>query len=74
MKGGVKSGFNHVEVKFENHLWRVKGKHLVRVTEEDIAWSAMNDGDVFVLEVPSKASIFVWNGSTSSRQEKTKVR
>lgn len=68
--GGVKSGFNHIENKFRPRLLQVKGKHHVRVTEVDMAWSSFNSGDVFILDLGQV--VFVWNGKDSSRTERMK--
>lgn len=71
LEGGHASGFNHVEHKFRQRLLHVKGKHHVRVTELEAAamqWSAMNHGDVFILDLGRV--LFVWNGKDASLSEK----
>ncbi|VDH98590.1 advillin [Mytilus galloprovincialis] len=69
LEGGHASGFNHVEHKFRQRLLHVKGKHHVRVTEAaGMQWSAMNHGDVFILDLGRV--LFVWNGKEASVTEK----
>lgn len=70
MKGGVASGFNHVEKKVTQRLLHVKGKHHVRSTECEKSWSSFNDGDVFILDLGKV--LFVWTGKESSRTERIK--
>jgi len=37
-----------------------------------IAWRCMNEGDVYILDVGK--ILYVWNGKSSSRTERIKVR
>lgn len=72
MKGGVASGFNHVEQKVTQRLLHIKGRHHVRCEEVEKTWSSFNDGDVFILDLGKVQ--YVWMGKESSRTEKIKVR
>jgi hypothetical protein len=51
LKGGIASGFNHVEATaYAPRLLHCKGpRKSVRVTEVPLALDSLNDGDVFVL-------------------------
>lgn len=71
MKGGVASGFNHVEQKITQRLLQVKGRHHVRCEEVEKSWSSFNDGDVFILDLGKVQ--YVWMGKESSRTERIKV-
>ena len=71
MKGGVASGFNHVEQKVTQRLLHVKGRHHVRAEEVEKSWNSFNDGDVFILDLGKVQ--FVWMGKESSRTERMKV-
>ncbi|XP_076459469.1 advillin-like isoform X2 [Babylonia areolata] len=71
-KGGVKSGFNHVDNAFEPRLIKVKGKRNPRYTEmEEIDWNQMNKGDCFILDIGEV--LFPWIGSSSNRTERMKT-
>jgi len=71
LDGGVKSGFKHVEKdKYEPRLLHLKGSRNVRVTQVPIKRESLNDGDVFVLDLG--LTIYQWNGSKASKQEKAK--
>ncbi|ONK69614.1 uncharacterized protein A4U43_C05F24820 [Asparagus officinalis] len=73
-KGGVASGFRHVEInesEHENRLYVCKGKHVVRVGEVPFVRSSLNHDDVFILD--TKRKIFQFNGSKSSIQERAKA-
>ena len=59
-KGGVQSGFKHArtnvsEVKRILHL---KGRRSVRATEVELDWSALNQGDVFIIEIENVSVFF----------------
>lgn len=71
MKGGVTSGFNHVEQKVTQRLLHIKGRHHVRCEEVEKTWSSFNDGDVFILDLGKVQ--FVWMGKEASRTERIKV-
>jgi len=51
MKGGVASGFTHVEKTVTQRLLHIKGRHHVRCEEVDKVWKSFNDGDVFILDL-----------------------
>ncbi|XP_077974564.1 villin-1-like [Styela clava] len=72
-KGGVASGFNHVETnKYDvRRLLHVKGKKNVVATEVDLSWDSMNVGDVFILDLGKY--ILQWNGPESNRMERIKA-
>ncbi|CAN9506309.1 unnamed protein product [Ophioblennius macclurei] len=72
-KGGVASGFNHVETNAYNvlRLLHVKGRKHVAATEVEVAWSSFNNGDIFLLDMGK--AIVQWNGPLSNRREKLKA-
>ena len=52
LKGGVQSGFEHVERDvYPTRLYHIKGKRIVRMTEIEVHYKNVNDGDVFILDV-----------------------
>uniref|UniRef100_A0AAY4B1D0 HP domain-containing protein n=1 Tax=Denticeps clupeoides TaxID=299321 RepID=A0AAY4B1D0_9TELE len=71
-KGGVASGFQHVETNVYNirRLLHVKGTKNVTATEVEVSWNSFNSGDVFLLDMGKM--IVQWNGPQSNRQEKLK--
>ena len=72
LKGGVASGFNHVERDaYETRLLQLKGARMVRVSVVPLNASSLNAGDVFVLDMG--LSIIQWNGSEANRKEKAKA-
>uniref|UniRef100_A0A669D126 Villin like n=1 Tax=Oreochromis niloticus TaxID=8128 RepID=A0A669D126_ORENI len=72
-KGGVASGFNHVETNAYNvlRLLHVKGRKDVTATEVEVSWSSFNKGDIFLLDIGK--AIVQWNGPQSNRREKLKA-
>ncbi|XP_065886890.1 gelsolin, cytoplasmic-like [Dysidea avara] len=71
LAGGIESGFKKVDRdKFETRLLHVKGRRNVRVSQTQLSWAAMNDGDVFILDMGRQ--IYVWNGLEAGRLEKIK--
>ena len=55
MKGGLASGFHHVEPeKHDTRLLHVKGKRVARVTVVEPKVSSLNSGDVFILDTGAK--------------------
>uniref|UniRef100_A0A668A9K1 Villin like n=1 Tax=Myripristis murdjan TaxID=586833 RepID=A0A668A9K1_9TELE len=72
-KGGVSSGFHHVETNFYNilRLLHVKGRKHVTAKEVEVSWNSFNNGDIFLLDVGK--AIVQWNGPQSNRQEKLKA-
>ncbi|XP_040921286.1 villin-1 [Toxotes jaculatrix] len=72
-KGGVASGFNHVDTNVYNvlRLLHVKGRKHVTATEVEVSWNSMNNGDIFLLDMGK--AIVQWNGPQSNRREKLKA-
>uniref|UniRef100_A0A672RFD4 Villin like n=1 Tax=Sinocyclocheilus grahami TaxID=75366 RepID=A0A672RFD4_SINGR len=72
-KGGVGSGFTHVESNMYNmqRLLHVKGTKHVTAREVEVSWSSFNVGDIFLLDLGK--ALIQWNGPQSNRQEKLKV-
>lgn len=81
MKGGVSSGFRHVEEEEKpevNMLLRVYkldhhpgGKSSTVVHEVEPTWQSLDDEDVFVLDKGDK--IWVWQGQACSPMQKAKA-
>ncbi|CAN4123769.1 unnamed protein product [Withania somnifera] len=72
LKGGIASGFKHVEEEeYKTCLYVCQGKHVVHVKEVPFARSSLNHDDIFILDTKSK--IFQFNGSNSSIQERAKA-
>ncbi|XP_077480056.1 villin-1 isoform X2 [Stigmatopora argus] len=72
-KGGVASGFDHVDTNTYNvqRLLHVKGRKHVTATEVDVSWKSFNTGDIFLLDLGK--SIVQWNGEKSNTREKLKA-
>nr|XP_046227115.1 villin-1 isoform X2 [Scatophagus argus] len=72
-KGGVASGFHHVDTNFYNvlRLLHVKGRKNVTATEVEVSWNSFNKGDIFLLDMGK--AIVQWNGPQSNRREKLKA-
>jgi gelsolin len=72
-KGGIESGFNKVKPEeYKPRLLHMKGnKERVRVSEVDLSWKSLNDGDVFLLD--AGVHIWQWNGKTAGIFEKRKA-
>ncbi|CAL9698043.1 unnamed protein product [Knipowitschia caucasica] len=72
-KGGVASGFNHVETNSYDvlRLLHVKGKKHVSAAEVEVSWNSFNNGDIFLLDIGNV--IVQWNGPKSNRREKLKA-
>ncbi|KAK2886524.1 villin-1 isoform X1 [Channa argus] len=72
-KGGVASGFNHIDTNVYNvlRLLHVKGKKHVTATEVEVSWNSFNKGDIFLLDMGK--AIVQWNGPQSNRGEKLKA-
>ncbi|KAG8573261.1 hypothetical protein GDO81_012337 [Engystomops pustulosus] len=72
-KGGVASGFKHVETNMYNirRLLHVKGRKHVTATEVELAWSSFNKGDVFLLDLGKV--IIQWNGPESNKTERIRA-
>ncbi|GFX69527.1 gelsolin, cytoplasmic [Trichonephila clavipes] len=71
LKGGVKSGFHHVENVPVKRFLRVKGRRNVRLNEMSMEVSSMNKGDCFILD--SEPNVFVYVGPQSGRMERIKA-
>ncbi|NXQ76345.1 VILI protein, partial [Quiscalus mexicanus] len=71
-KGGVASGFKHVETNMYNikRLLHVKGKKHVSATEVALSWDSFNKGDVFLLDLGKV--LIQWNGPSCSIAEKSR--
>ncbi|XP_028289758.1 villin-1 isoform X2 [Gouania willdenowi] len=72
-KGGVASGFQHVDTNVYNilRLLHVKGRKCVTATEVEVSWNSFNKGDIFLLDMGK--AIVQWNGPQSNRREKLKA-
>ncbi|XP_071696835.1 villin-4-like [Rutidosis leptorrhynchoides] len=71
-KGGVASGFKHVEPEeYKIRMFTCQGKHVVHVKEVPFARSSLNHDDIFILDTSNK--IFQFNGSSSCIQERAKA-
>lgn len=74
LKGGVNSGFKHVEEEKarEVKMYRIKGVgENVTCDEVKLSITAMNSGDVFILD--TEDTIFQWNGKESNKDEKNRA-
>ncbi|CAM4597710.1 villin-like protein isoform X1 [Lepidochelys kempii] len=71
-KGGVASGFKHVEINMYNirRLLHVKGKKHVSATEVELSWDSFNKGDVFLMDLGKV--LIQWNGPESNIAEKSR--
>ncbi|KAF3691314.1 Gelsolin Actin-depolymerizing factor [Channa argus] len=72
-KGGVASGFHHVETNDSNvkRLLHVKGRRMIKATEVDLSWASFNKGDCFIIDLGK--DIYLWCGSESNRLERLKT-
>lgn len=52
-KGGVASGFHHVETNDMNvkRLLHIKGRRAIRATEVNMSWNSFNKGDCFIIDL-----------------------
>ncbi|MGH0157502.1 UNVERIFIED_CONTAM: hypothetical protein FKN15_041593 [Acipenser sinensis] len=73
-KGGLASGFKHVETNMYNikRLLHVKGRKNFSATEVDVSWNSFNVGDIFLLDMGKV--IVQWNGPESNHPERLKGR
>lgn len=73
LEGGVASGFKHVETNaaMPKRLFHIKGSKNIRVRQVELAVSAMNKGDCFILD--NDQNIYVWVGPKANRIEKLKA-
>jgi len=73
-EGGVKSGFNHVEVNEDNNrrLLRVKGRPpYVFSYEVSMSWDNFTTDDAYICEIGSQ--IYVWRGKSANEHEGLKA-
>ena len=71
LKGGVASGFKHVERGvYETRLLHLKGARMVRVSQVALSADSLNAGDVFILD--QGELIMQWNGKDANKREKAK--
>lgn len=81
LRGGVRSGFNHVETNEEpqqtdillrvfKHPSPTAARASILVHEVEPTWRSLDEGDVFILDKGDK--IFVWQGRKCSPMEKMK--
>ncbi|XP_071551648.1 gelsolin, cytoplasmic isoform X2 [Panulirus ornatus] len=73
LKGGVASGFHHVDpdAPYPARLFHVKGRRNVRIRQVEVGTGSMNKGDCFILDCGSK--VYVYAGSSSRRIERLKA-
>ncbi|KAF2113082.1 gelsolin [Lophiotrema nucula] len=82
LRGGVRSGFTHVETNEEGQhtdtLLRIfknpsrsAGRDAILVHEVEPSWESLDEDDVFVLDKGDK--IFVWQGRNCAPMEKLKA-
>jgi len=71
LSGGVKTGLSHYVEDKSPKLFHVKGKRKPIVRQKNsIAWSEMNRGDSYVIDVPEYRKVLIWFGKNSNRFEK----
>ena len=72
MAGGIETGFKHVDRdSFQTRLLHIKGRRNIRVMQVQLNPSALNSGDVFILDAGRE--LFQWNGKESTNVEKQKA-
>lgn len=73
-KGGVESGFRHVEATIEEPiLYCIKGTQKgLRMTQLPLRKDSLNHGDSFILYA-SSSTVWVWHGSSANPDEKGKA-
>ncbi|KAJ4301082.1 hypothetical protein N0V90_003172 [Kalmusia sp. IMI 367209] len=82
LRGGVRSGFTHVEINEESehtdtllrifkHPSAAAGRDSILVHEVEPTWQSLDEDDVFVLDKGDK--IFVWQGKNCAPMEKLKA-
>jgi len=73
LKGGVASGFTHVDPDEEHppRLFHVKGRRNVRVLEVEVSCNSLNASDCFVLDVGK--DVYVYMGATSRKVERLRA-
>lgn len=72
LEGGVASGFQHVSpTEYKPRLLQLKGRRTVRAQQVPLSRDSLNSGDVFILD--NGLTLYQWNGSKSSGQERIKA-
>jgi len=72
LNGGVESGFRRISVdKYKPRLFIVRGNKTPRVSELELSFNSLNNGDSFILD--NGLNVYVWKGSKSSSFEKFKA-
>jgi len=73
LKGGIASGFKHVDVQaeFKVRLLQIKGKKHIQVVEVSCSGASLNSGDAFVLD--TFATVFIWTGKDCGAFERNKA-
>ncbi|KAJ4309614.1 hypothetical protein N0V94_008846 [Neodidymelliopsis sp. IMI 364377] len=82
LRGGVRSGFNHVEtndkpqhmdtlLRVFKHPSPTAGRDAILVHEVEPTWQSLDESDVFILDKGDK--IFVWQGRKCSPMERLKA-
>jgi len=73
LEGGVDSGFKHVKPEeYKPRLLHMKGVKKIRVTEVDLHYTSLNEGDAFLLD--AGLHLYQWAGKSSGPGERTKAR
>lgn len=72
-KGGVSSGFQQVVTNDMNvkRLLHVRGRRVIRATEEDMSWDSFNKGDSFIIDLGE--DIYHWCGTECNPFERLKA-
>ena len=72
LEGGVASGFNQVKRDdYIDRLYRIKGKHTVRVEQVPLQSSSLSVDDAYVLD--AGLELYVYTGKEANRLEKAKA-
>lgn len=73
LKGGVASGFHHVDpdAPYPARLFQVKGRRNVRVRQVGCEVGSMNQGDCFILDAGKR--VYVYMGPSCRRMERVKA-
>lgn len=56
---------------FKPRLLQIKGKRLVKITQIEVSWTKLNQGDSFVLDFGRK--LILWKGKDSNKFESLKA-
>ena len=68
LSGGAKTGLSHYVEDKSPKIFHVKGKRKPIVRQlNNIAWSEMNKGDSYVIDVPEYRKVLIWRGSKTNR-------